>query len=152
MQRATFHTAPLSVLALVIGALALLGAMIAVYAGPFAPQPKLGTALGEFTADFITATLRGLDGEAQPAAETRSLTIDTGIAVAVAVAGVVAVVLAVIALARHEPRRLSVGALALGGAALTFQFLAWLALLICGVVLLVTAINNAGAIFESFGG
>ena len=146
------NRAPWAATAMGFGALALMGAMIAVYAGPFAPQPKPGTALGAFTADFINATLRGLKGEVQPDPAAPGVTLDDLVMMAVAAGGALAVVLSIVALARRESRHLAIGALALGTAALVFQFVVWLALLICGVILILAIIDNIGDIFASFSG
>jgi hypothetical protein len=144
--------APFGFVALLTGALALVCAMVAVYAGPFAPQPTTGQALGSFAADFLSSASRGLRGDAPAAPAASALTIDDFLQIAVSAGGVLAMALAVIALARQEPRKLGAGALALGGLALAFQFVSWLVLLICGVVLLVSVIANIGAIFESIAG
>ena len=144
--------APAACGGIALGALALAGAMIAIYAGPFAPQPKPGVVLGEFAADFVASAMRGFEGTAQPAPVAPARTIDDVIAIAVSAGSVLSIVLAIVAFARREPVRLGIGALALGGAAVTFQFVTWVALLICGVILMASVINNVGALFDGFSG
>ncbi len=152
MSHAHVGVAPFGFTALGLGALSLLGAMVVIYAGPFSPQPSIGTALGEFTADYINSALRGLKGVAQPEAVARTFDIDRFLAIGVSAFGVLSVVLGLIGLARKEPAQIVICGLSVGIAALTFQFVAWLALLICGIILLVSIIGNIGSIFDVFSG
>jgi hypothetical protein len=145
-------SAPFAWAALLAGALALMGAMAAVYAGPFAPQPTAGESLGRFAGEFLAAAAAGFRGAPAAAPAATPMTIDDMLQLAVSAGGVLAMLLAIVALARREPRRLGAGALALGGMALAFQFVAWVVLLICGVVLLVSVIANIGSIFEALTG
>ncbi len=62
------------------------------------------------------------------------------------------VVLGIVALARHEPRRLGIGALALGIGALGFQFLSWAVLVVAGAIVIGALLFNIGSVFESLSG
>jgi hypothetical protein len=152
MQVPTISRAPFGNSALFLGALALTAAMVCVYAGPFAPQQKIGVSLGEIAADMAKSAFRGLNGQAQPAPVAGGMNIDDLLQIAVSVTGVLAIVLSVVALARHEPWRLCAGALGLGLGAVFFQFVAWAVMLIAGVALLVAVIMNIGSILTSFAG
>ncbi len=82
----------------------------------------------------------------------RGWDIDRVLATLTPILGVVAVVLGMVAALRREGWRLSAYGAALGGAAIVFQLFWWVALLICGVVLLVAIIENLGSFAEGFGG
>lgn len=140
-----------SVAALVLAALALVGAMVSIYAGPFAPHQTVGVTLGDLTGDVIRSTMRNLKGEAQPAAVARAMTMDDWIGIGVAVLGVLAIVLAIIGLARHESRRLAIGAMGLGIGAVAFQFFTWLALAIIGLLIIMAVMSVVGDFFGGIG-
>ena len=139
------------VLALIAGAVALVLAMLVVFAGPFAPQPTVGTVIGDIAGDMVAAARRSVEGAAQPEPEALGWDIDRMLATLTPIIGVVAVVLAMIATLRHEARRLPAYGAALGGTAILFMFIWWAALLICGVVLLVSIIENFGSLADGFG-
>ncbi|PWK62202.1 hypothetical protein [Roseicyclus mahoneyensis] len=139
-------------LAILTGAVALVLAMLVIFAGPFAPQPSTGTVIGQIAGDMIAAARGSLDGSAQPAPVPRGWDVDRVLATLTPILGVLALCLAVMAAIRREPWRLSSYGAALGGAAIVIQFVWWIALLICGVVLLVAIIENLGGFAEGFGG
>lgn len=60
----------------------------------------------------------------------------------------IAVVLGGIGLYRHEQHRLPYLAIGIGLSSIVMQFVFWLALIICSVVLLTTITKNLGGIFE----
>jgi hypothetical protein len=152
----TFDTsdqAPIwSYAAITAGAVALVLAMLVIFAGPFAPQPSVGTTIGEIAADIAMAARNSVQGVEQPPPEPRGWSIDRILETLTPILGVVAVVLAIMAAVRHEPRRVASYGAALGGAAIMIQFVWWIALLICGVVLLVSIVENLGGILDGFGG
>jgi hypothetical protein len=63
--------------------------------------------------------------------------------------GLVAVMLSLISGVLRENWRYPAYGVSLGSTAIVFQYLWWLALLICGVLLLVAIIENIGDIFSS---
>jgi hypothetical protein len=139
-------------LAFVTGAVALVLAMVVIFAGPFAPQPTVGTTIGEIAGDMLAAARRSVEGAPPPAPQPRGWDIDRVLVTITPILGVAAVVLAMVAVLRHERRHLPSYAAALGISAIVFQFFWWVALLICGVVLLVAIIENLGGFVEGFGG
>ncbi|CTQ49977.1 hypothetical protein [Jannaschia donghaensis] len=125
---------------LILGGLALVLAVFHFFGGPFAPQDAVGVTLGEIAAEAGKAALRDLVGLGQPTPVPSPWDIDRILWTGTAVTGAFAVVLAVIALVRHEPRRIVIGGAALGAAAITFQFAAvivmtLLAILVIGIIL-----------------
>lgn len=139
-------------LAIGTGALALVLAMLVIFAGPFAPQQSVGTTIGDIAGDIVSAARRSVQGLEQPAPAPRGWDIDRILATLAPILGVGAVVLAVLSAVTREPWRLASYGAALGGAAIVVQVIWWVALLICGIVLLVAIIENLGGIVEGFGG
>lgn len=115
----------------------------------FEPQEKsAGTTIGEIAAEIRLSATRALSGEPAPAPipprQNYSLFITIG---ALCLAGV-AVVLGGIGLYRNEPHRLSYLAVGVGTSALVMHFVFWLAVLICGVALLISIIGNIDGILD----
>lgn len=128
------------------GALALALAMLHIFGGPFAPQPSVGTTVGEIAGDMRAAALRALNGEPQPAPVPRGWDIDRILMLAAPLLGVLAIVLSMIAALRRERLRLAGYGAALGVGAIVFQLIWWIAALIAGVILLVAIIENVDGI------
>jgi hypothetical protein len=115
----------ISLVAISLGAVALLLAIAHFWAGPFSPQPKLETTVSEKAVAIRNATIAALKGEEAPVeevAESKSWDLDKGTRLATAVLAGLAIILAVVGLAFHEPIRAAAGGVILGGAALAFQF------------------------------
>ena len=128
------------------GALALALAMLVVFGGPFAPQPSIGTTVGEIAGEMRAAALRAMNGEPQPAPVPRGWDIDRVLMLAAPLIGVLAIVLSMIAGLRGEGYRLAGYGAALGAGAIVFQFVWWIALLIAGVIMLLAIIKNVDGI------
>ncbi|MDB4110931.1 hypothetical protein N9571_00020 [Yoonia sp.] len=115
----------------------------------FEPQEKsAGSTIGEIAAEIRLSAARALSGEPAPEPEPLPQDYTWMITIAALCAGGVAVVLGGIGLYRNEPHRLSYLAMSFGISAFVMQFVFWLALLICGVVLLVSIIGNLDSILE----
>jgi hypothetical protein len=114
----------------------------------FEPQEtSSGTLIGEIAADIKSSAKRALSG--QPAPEPAPTPKDYGQFITMAalcIAGL-AVVLGGIGLYKNEPHRLSYLAVGFGVSAFLMQYVFWLALLICGVLLLISIIENLDSIF-----
>lgn len=139
-------TPTLGWIAFIAGAVALLLVLVQFYAGPFAPQQDAATSIGEIAAEIRQSAMRAMAGEPQPAPVTVPWDIDRVMALVAAVLAGGAIVIGLAGLLRGEMRRPASAAIGLGVAAVTFQFLTWLALLIAGVILLSAIIYNIGDI------
>ena len=126
--------------AITLGAIALLLAIVHFWAGPFSPQPRLETTVAQKAVAIRDATIAALKGEeAAPPAAPEGLSrwdLDQVARVATGVMAGAAIVLAVVSLALHEPLRVAAGGAILGGAALAFQF----AILAIGAILVAVLI------------
>lgn len=113
----------------------------------FEPQEKSsGAVIGEIAAEIKQSAARVLAGEpapepAPPPKDYRQFIT----AAALCVAGL-AILLGGIGIYRNEPPRLSYLAVGVGISALVMQYVFWLALLICGVALLISIIGNLDSI------
>lgn len=124
-----------------IGAIALLLAIVHLWAGPFSPQPSLERTVAEKAVAIKNATIAALKGE-KVEEEVRPSRIDADRAVRIAtgVLGGLAIILGVVSFAKRESMRVAVGAAVLGGAATAFQFAVlaigaiFLAILIAAVI------------------
>ena len=114
----------------------------------FEPQEKSsGTVIGEIAAEIKQSATRAWEGAPAPKFTPPPRNYRQFITfAALSVAGI-AVVLGGIGLYRNEPHRLSYLAVGIGISALVMHYVFWLAILICGVALLVSIIGNLDSIF-----
>ncbi len=134
------------------GFIAALAALIIVglqISGTFdPPQQSAGATIGEIAAEIRQSARAALSGEERPAPPT-----DTGLSmtqiltVAGTVLGALGAVVGAIGLFRQEPYPLSAMAIGFGVGAILMQYLFWMAMLICGAMVLVAIVNNIGDIF-----
>ena len=114
---------------------------------------SVGQQIGQIAGDIKRSAWRTFLGLPQPAPEvvppTRSAA-DILFLVAPIVAGL-AIVLAAISLITRENWRLGFYGVLLGGGAILFQYVWWIAILVLGFMLLFKIVENIGDIF-SFGG
>ncbi len=131
-----------------IGALAL-GLVFVQLVGPtFESQPSATEQIGQIAGEIKRSAWRTFLGLTAPEMEPRSASVWSYLAIAAPILGLIAVVLSLISGVLRENWRYSVYGVSLGATAIVFQYLWWLALLICGVLLLVTIIENVGDIFS----
>jgi len=110
------------------------------------PKPPVATQIGEMAAEIRKAATRSMMGIEQPEPETPAMTVATLVTLAIPVLAGLAALAGAIGLFRREPRTLPLLAVGFGTSAFVMQYLFILALMIGGVVLLVTIINNIDGI------
>ncbi|MEM9307207.1 MAG: hypothetical protein AAGA74_07910 [Pseudomonadota bacterium] len=142
-------TAGFSFAAIALGGAGLLIALLVVHAGPFAPQQDVGTAIGEIAGNIRAAALRSFLGLEQPEATIvqRAWDIDRILMTVAPTAGVIGIVMAITAYLRREPKRMATYGMALSVCAVFVQILLIVLLVVAGVVLLVSIIENMDSIF-----
>lgn len=115
----------------------------------FEPKEKSSaTVIGEIAAEIKQSAARALTGKPAPEPSKQEPDYNKLITyIAIFMAGI-AVVLGGIGLYRHEPHRLPYLAIGIGLSSIVMQFVFWLALIICSVVLLTTITKNLDGIFE----
>lgn len=134
--------------AVLFGGLALIISMVVVFAGPFAPQQSVGTSIGQIIGEISLSAMNTVRGEALPSPEIPPWNIDRVLAITGPVLAVVGFVAAIVSAIGHDPWRLPTYGALLGIAAITIQFLWWLALLIAGTVLLLAILANGPGFLE----
>ncbi|WP_299859853.1 hypothetical protein [uncultured Roseobacter sp.] len=148
MSEATIRSAPFSYAAIGFGASALFLALLIVYAGPFAPQPDIGTTIGEIAGNMRAAAQHTLQGVPHPEATViqRTWDIDRILMVGAPALGVVGLVMAIVAFIRREPKRAAACGMALSLGAILVQVLLVAVLIIAGVMLLIGIMQNMDSI------
>ncbi|MGJ8622940.1 MAG: hypothetical protein ACSHW1_09185 [Yoonia sp.] len=133
---------------LVFGALALIVTIIVVFAGPFAPQHSVGTSIGQIIGEISSSAFKTVRGEELPPPQARPWDIDRVLMVTGPVLAVIAFVTAVVAAFRKDPWRLPTYGTVLGVAAITMQFVWWIAIIFAAVILLASIIEHGPSFLE----
>ncbi len=131
-----------------IGALALMLVFAELVGPTFESRPSAATQIGEIAGEIKRSAWRTLLGLPAPEREIRAASVWSYLAIIAPLLGLVAVSLSLISAVLRENWRYPVYGVSLGATAIVFQFLWWLALVICGVLLLVAIIENIGEIFS----
>lgn len=115
----------------------------------FEPQEKSsGTVIGEIAAEIKQSAARVLAGEPAPEPTPPPQDYSQFITIAALCMAGIAALLGAIGLYRNEPHRLSYMAVGLGISAFVMQYVFWLAILVCGVAVLISIIGNLDSIFD----
>lgn len=131
---------------------ALLAAVM-LTSGVFIPEPQqsVGTSIGEIARD-IRAAATGVFSETveAPVAAPEPAPFDPTMLLSIItpVLAAIAVVLGGISLFRHEPTSLPKLAIGFGVGSVVMQFVFWLALVICGTMILTAILSNMDGIFD----
>ena len=126
------------------GAVALLLALVHFWAGPFSAVPTLETTIADKAASIRTATLRALKGEEYRELAKSNWSTDKVTNVTTAVFGGLALIFSILALAKHEPKRVVLGGAVLGVSAIAFQFIAMYAMALLVVLLVFAVLSSLG--------
>ncbi|MBT8414212.1 MAG: hypothetical protein KJO30_07770 [Boseongicola sp.] len=143
-------TAKFGFFGFILGAISLV-ILVVQMSALFEPEPEksAATTIGEIAAEIKDSAARALSGEPAPVAPPPPPSYGPMITIVALVMAGAAMISGGIALYRHEPTRLPVLAIGFGTSAIVMHFVFWLALLICGIVLLVSIMNNLGDILPS---
>lgn len=137
--------------AVITGAVAMLLVFVQIAGPSFEAKPSIGTQIGEIAGDMSRSAWRSFFGLPAPAPEPAGFSLYQFTGIAVPVLGVLGIVLSVISGVKKENWHYPVYGTFLGAGAIVFHLFWWVALLVLGVILLVSIIENIGDIF-SFGG
>ena len=133
--------------AVLFGAIGLMLVMAQIIGPSFQDQPSAATQIGEMAGEMRRAAWRSFLGLEQPAPEPTPTPIWTYLAGVAPVLGCVAIILSLVSALKRENWRLPTYGAGLGVAAIVFQFVWWVVLLVAGVLLLIAIIENIGDIF-----
>lgn len=117
----------------------------------FEPQPSTAERIGEIAGEIKRSAWRTFLGLPKPAPEPTPFDWKIYAAMAVPILGVLAILLGVVSGFRKEHWRFPVYGAGLGVAAILFNFIWWLAILIACVVLIASILENMGDIFSFWG-
>jgi hypothetical protein len=136
--------------AVLAGGLGLAAVFLHMTAPFMEPSPSVASQIGEIAGEIRRSAWARFLGEAEPAPVEESIDWWIYLAFVGPALGVVALVLSLISGLRRENWRYPAYGAGLGAAAILFQFVWMVAVLIAGVVLLVAIIENIGDIFGGF--
>jgi hypothetical protein len=134
--------------AILTGALALILVFVQIVGPSLEPRPSAATQLGEFAGEFKRAAWRSFLGLPNPEAEAVKPSVWAHLALAAPILGIIAVILSVISGLMRENWRFAAYGTGLGVSAIVFQYVWWMMLLVVGVMLIVSIIENIGDIFS----
>ncbi len=108
---------------MLLGAAALLLAVVHFWAGPFSPQPSLERTVAETAVAIRDATVAAMRGEEiEDQRVSAKYDLDKKLEILAAVLGGCAIIAGVVAFAMGEPTRAAAGAAILGAGAIAFKF------------------------------
>jgi hypothetical protein len=136
--------------AVALGAMSLVLVLYQIFAPMSEPSPSVGTQIGEIAGDMKRSAWRSFFGLSDEAAEVEPATSTLYLLYVAPVMGVAAILLSLVSGLVGENWRFAAYGTGLGATAVLFHFFWWLALLVCGVLLLIAIIENLGSFF-SFG-
>ncbi|MEL6365817.1 MAG: hypothetical protein AAFR11_13360 [Pseudomonadota bacterium] len=136
--------------AMVFATLALIVAVAHLTLGPFAPQEPVEKTVAETAVAIKDFARRAITGEDAPPAPPPPPRWDADKMTEAGVLGGagLAMLLAVAGLLRREPAGAAFAGFALGGGVLLFTWLQWIALIICGAIILAAIIANLSDILS----
>lgn len=119
--------------------------MSALFAGP---EPNPGSTIGAIAGEIREAAARAVLGHPQPDPQIERWTLKDYLGFVAPVLAGLATLVGGIGLYRQEAPRLATIAITFGVSAFVMQYVFWLAVMICGVVLLTTIIRNLDSILD----
>jgi uncharacterized membrane protein len=133
---------------MLLGAVALVVTCIVIFAGPFTPQQSVGTTIGQIIGEISLSAMNTVRGEALPPPETAAWNIDRILMITGPILAVLAFLTAAVSAVKHDPWRLPTYGTVLGASAIVVQFLWWVALIVAGVALLISILENGPGFLE----
>jgi len=132
-----------------IGAVALVLVFMHIVGPTLEPKPSVATQIGEIAGEIKRSAWQALLDKASPKPAAQPVPVWNYVAIAAPVLGIAALVLSLISVLMRENWRYAAYGAGLGIAAIVFQFVWWILLLVLGVFLLVAIIENIGDIFSA---
>lgn len=129
---------------MLLGAVALLAAVVLPFAGPLERRPSVGEAVAGRVATLRDRTVAAIQGRPAPPAPAQSAWDADRIArTATSGLGAAAIILGVIGFVRREDRRAALAAIGLGAGAIAFQMLV-VAIVVVVVLVVLSVVLNLG--------
>ncbi len=141
------HRPTFGLIGFILGLIALTLVAIQVSAIMDPPKQSAATSIGEIAAEIRDSAKRAISGEEAPAAAPQNdFSITQIMTVVGSVLGGLAAILGAVSLFRQEQRTLGLFAIGFGTGAIIMQYVFWLAVIICGALLLISIISNLDGI------
>ncbi|RVU38284.1 hypothetical protein EOI86_03040 [Hwanghaeella grinnelliae] len=134
--------------AVLIGASALMLVFLQIVGPALEPQPSAASQIGEIAGEIKRSAWWTLLGLWKPQPIVEHTPIWTYLAVAAPMMGAIGLVLSLLSGVRRENWRYAVYGASLSAAAIVFQFVWWMMLLVLGALFLIAVIENIGDIFS----
>lgn len=134
--------------AVLTGALALMLVFMQIAGPSLEAKPSIGSQIGEIAGDMRRSAWRSFLGLQEPTPEPVPVSMWMYVSMAVPILGMIAVVLSLMSALMRENWHYAVYGTFHGAAAIVFQFFWWVALLVVGVIFIVTIIENIGDFFS----
>ena len=136
---------PVGLVAVLCGGLSLVAAVLHFFVGSIAPSEPVEESLAEFAVDVRNAVIAELAGEEyEGASNGQRWDADRIVDLGTVVVGLAAILLAVASFIRREDLRMAGSAVALGGGAIAFQFIALAILMVVGAIVVAAIIGQLG--------
>jgi hypothetical protein len=135
---------PLGLVAVLCGGLSLVVAVLHFFVGPIAPRQPVEESIAELAVNLRNAVAAELAGEDYKGASGQRWDADRIVDIGTVAVGLVAILLAVASFIRREDLRMAGSAVALGGGAIAFQFVALAILMIVGAIIIFAIIGQIG--------
>ena len=130
----------------IVGTFGLVAALLLVSGYFSEPEQSAAATIGQFAAEIRQSAKLALTGAEMPSAQPRGMDGNDYLALITPVIAAIAIILGGLSMHLNEPANLSKFAIGFGIAALTMQYVFWLAMLLCGMMLIYTVISNFGEI------
>lgn len=132
----------------VVGTLGLLAALLLVTGFFHEPDQSAAATIGQLAADIKQSAKLALTGAQMPAPAPRGMDMNDYLAIITPVVAAAAILLGGLSLFLNEPANFSKFAIGFGIAAIAMQYVFWIAVLLCGMMLITAVVSNIGEIFE----
>ena len=134
--------------AVLLGAIAVVLVFVQMVGPTLEPKPSAATQIGEIAGEIKRSAWLSFLGISEPEPELETASLWSYLALVAPILGVVALVLSLVSGLKRENWRYPVYGASLGVAAIVFQYLWWVVILVAGVLLLIAIIENMGDIFS----
>lgn len=134
--------------AVLIGASAMVLVFLQIVGPALEPQPSAASQIGEIAGEIKRSAWRTLLGLPKTQPIMKPVPIWSYLAVAAPILGAIGLVLSLFSGVRREHWRYAVYGASLSAAAIVFQFVWWVMLLVLGALFIIAIIENIGDIFS----
>ena len=134
--------------AVLIGAIAVVLVFVQIVGPTLEPKPSAATQIGEIAGEIKRSAWRTFLGQPDPAPKVEPVPVWNYLAMTAPILGVLALLLSLASGVMRENWRYPVYGASLGAAAIVFQYLWWIVVLVAGVLLLIAILENIGDIFS----